>query len=320
MVQIKTILRWGQRMETRDPEIPWSDLKLVLAIQREGTVRAAAKALRISHPTVSRRVGELQEGLGVHLFEREGRGLRLTAAGADLAQTAERIETEIDGLGRRIAGRDHRLEGVVRVALSPEMFAALAPALPEFSSLHPGIELELVAGLDFASLTRREADVAVRVTNSPDESLVGRKLGQFEQAVYVSRALQARMQAEGNNDPLTWPWIDWDERHRHHASARWVSEHVDPDRVAMRCDSSLAMFQLVEAGVGVGFVPTMLLGRSRDLIRVRTRDEIPTFRRSIWVLTHPDLRTTGRIRATVEWLGRTLSVVGGGVWPGVAPA
>ena len=119
--------------------LPWSDLRLVLAIQRERSLRGAAKRLRISHPTVSRRVADLQQGLGVMLLEREGRSLRLTAAGEDLAQTAARIEVEVDGLSRRIAGRDHRLQGCVRVALSPSMFAALAPYLSEFSALYPGI-------------------------------------------------------------------------------------------------------------------------------------------------------------------------------------
>lgn len=300
-----------------DVDIPWSDLKLILAIRREGSLRAAAAALQVSHPTVSRRVADLQEKLGVHLFEREGRRLRLTEAGEDLAQTAERIETEVDGLGRRIAGQDHRLEGLVRLALSPEMLAALAPVLPRFAALHPGIELELVTGLGFASLARREADVAIRLTNTPHETLVGRKLSLFEQRVAVHRGLAARMREAAKEDPLEWPWIDWDEGHRHHASAGWVRERIAAERIAARCDSSLAMFQLVRAGVGVGFVPTMLLATDADLIGVEAREALPVFQRGIWVLTHPDLRNTGRIRATVRWLGSVLQVAGGGVWPGV---
>ena len=193
------------------PEIPWSELELVLTIEREGSLRGAAKALRISHPTVSRRVAVLQDKLGVHLFEREGRQLRLTAAGDDLAQTAARIQAEVDGLGRRIAGQDHRLEGKVTVALSPSMFAALMPALPQFSARHPGIELEFVTGLKLASLTRREADVAIRFTDTPQETLVGRRLGLFEQAVYVNRSLQSRMLEAGRDDPMIWLWVDWDE-------------------------------------------------------------------------------------------------------------
>jgi DNA-binding transcriptional LysR family regulator len=305
-------------MKLRDLDIPWSELKLVLAIQREGSLRGAAKALRISHPTVSRRVAELQDGLGVHLFEREGRRLRLTVAGEDLAATAARIEMEVDGLGRRIAGRDHRLEGVVRVALAPSMFAALAPALPDFSEVHPGIELELITSLGFASLTRREADIAIRHTDSPDEILVGRKLSVFEQAVYVTRSLEARLRATGNGDPLTWPWIDWDESHRHHSSARWVSENIEADKVVVRCDNSLTMYQLARAGMGVGYVPTMLAAPDPELVHVEPQEAFPVFHRGIWVLTHADLRNMGRIRATMQWLGELLRVKDGGVWLGYA--
>lgn len=303
-------------MSPKDPRIPWSDLKLVMTIGREGSLRAAAKALRISHPTVSRRVAELQADLGVHLFEREGRRLRLTAAGEDLAQTAARIEVEVDGLSRRIIGRDHRLEGLVRVALSPSMFSALTPALPDFWRRHPGIQLEFVTDLALASLTRREADIAIRFTDSPPETLVGRKLSKFEQAVYVHRSLQAQLIADGLNDPLEWPWVDWDEAHSHHSSARWVTANVEPERVVVRSDNSLTMFQLLASGAAVGFAPTMLAAPHPDLIRVEPRDALPTFPRTIWVLTHADLRDTGRVRATTQWLGELLFVENQGVWRG----
>lgn len=297
-------------------DIPWSELALVLAVRRAGTIRAAAKALRVSHPTVSRRIAELQELLGVQVFERDGRRLRLTVAGEDLAETAERIEAEVHGLGRRIVGRDHRLEGVVRVAVSPSMMAALAPALPTFAERHPGIVIELVTGLSFAHLTRREADVAIRQTNQPHETLVGRRVGLFEQRAYVATSLARRLEAEGLRDPRAWPWIDWDEAHAHHASARWVSENIDDENVVVRCDSSIAMFQLLVAGVGVAYAPTMLAGRHADVRRLEV-SAFPAFHRAIWVLTHADLRGVGRVRAVVEWLHEVLHVEGGGVWPGV---
>lgn len=303
-------------MTVSEEEIPWSDLRLVLTVGREGSLRAAAKALRISHPTLSRRVAELQDRIDVRLFEREGRRLRLTAAGEDLSQTAARIENEVNGLARRIAGRDHRLEGVVRVALSPSMFAALAPALPTFAERHSGIQLEFVTGLAITNLTRREADIAIRFTDSPQETLVGRKLSVFEQAVYVSRSLQSRMLAAGHEDPRAWPWVDWDESHRHHSSARWVSKTIERHNIVARCDSSLALHQMIKAGVGVGFSPTMLAGPDPELLRVQMESSLPVFNRSIWVLTHADLRATGRIRATMEWLADLLYVEGGGPWQG----
>ncbi|MGH1340779.1 MAG: LysR family transcriptional regulator [Nannocystales bacterium] len=306
-------------MPAAAPEIPWADLRLVLLIGRAGSLRGAAKTLRVSHPTVSRRIAELQDQLGVQLLQREGRSLGLTPAGEDLAETAARIEAEVDGLGRRIAGRDHRLEGSVRVALSPSMLSALTPALPDFALRYPGIQLEFATGLAISNLTRREADVAIRLTETPHDTLVGRKLSVFEQAVYVSRSLLRRMQQVDEQDPLRWPWVDWDEAHRHHASAVWVRETIGDEHVAMRCGSSLGLYQLIKAGVGVGFSPTMLAGPDPDLVRVKGPTVLPVFNRGIWVLTHADLRSTGRVRATTKWLGELLRVEGGGVWPGVPP-
>lgn len=293
-------------------DLPWSDLRLVLAVAREGSFRAAAASLQLSHPTLSRRIAELQRTLGVQLFERQGRQLRLTEAGEDLSETAARIESEVDGLSRRIAGQDHRLEGVVRVAVSPSMFAALAPALREFSTQHPGIQLEFVTGLSMASLTRREADIAIRFTASPPETLVGRRLGVFEQAPYAHRRLRAQL----SDDPRSWPWVDWDESHRHHASAQWLAKNLPDARAVVRCDSSLALYQLIRAGLGVGFGPTMLAAPDAELVRIDDVPELPAFERDIWVLTHADLRNIGRIRATVDWLCELLFVDGGGPWRG----
>ncbi len=283
-----------------DVDIPWSELRLVLAVQREDSLRGAAKALRLSHPTISRRLSELQEHLGVKLLERHGRRLRLTAAGEDLAATAARIETEVHSLGRRIAGRDHRLEGTVRLAMSPTMLAGLAPHLPRLRAQHPGICIELATGLGFANLTRREADIAIRFTNAPHETLVGRKVSVFESAAYVRSDAERRW----GDDKARWPWVDWDEAHRHHSSARWIAELLPDAPIAARCESSLVMMQLVGGGVGAGFVPTMLAERDSNLRRL---PEFPNFRRDIWLLTHADLRNVGRIRAVMDWLGAVLS-------------
>ena len=302
------------RPETQIDALAWSDLQWVLVIKREGTLRAAARALRLSHPTLSRRVAELQDALGVHLFERDGRRLRLTAAGEDLARTAARIEPEVDGLSRRITGRDHRLQGVVRVSLTPSALAALAPALADFNARYPGIELEFLTGLTLANLTRREADIALRFTLDPPETLVGRKLSVFQQAVYASQQLTTYLRTQGDDQPESWPWIDWDEAHRHHSSARWVNEHLPNARVVARCESSMSMYLLVKAGVGVGFVPQMLAARDEELVPMQ--GQLPVFNRDIWVLTHEDLRTTGRIRVALEWLHTLLYVPDSGVWLG----
>ncbi len=252
------------------------------------------------------------------LFEREGRKLKLTAAGQDLAQTAARIESEVHGLGRRIAGRDHQLQGVVRLSLAPSMFAALAPALPDYRTRYPGIQLELLTSLNFAHLARREADIAIRHTNSPHEVLVGRKLSLFEGAAYIHRDLLDSLQHRGLEDSGLWPWIDWDQAHQHHSAAQWVKENIEQKQIVARTDSSLAIYQLVRAGLGAGFAPTMLAAPDPKLVRLKPIADFPVFQRGIWVLTHEDLKDMGRIRATTEWLASILQVKDSKVWQGMS--
>ena len=308
----------GQIRKGKMSQIPWNDLELVLMLQREGSMRAAAKELGTSHPTLSRRLRELQESIGVSLVERDGKRLRLTAAGEDLARTAARVEAEVDAVSLRIAGRDHRLEGVVRVALSPSMLAALAPFIPEFHALYPGIQLELSSSLTLASLTRREAEVAIRFTNSPHETLIGRRTSTFEQAVFIRQDLLEHYQQAGIEDPRDWSWVDWDDAHKHHESSSWVRANIEPARVVVRGDSSLALYNLIRSGVACGYAPTMLAVPDPTLVRAPAGalGALPTFNRGIWVLTHEELKTNRRVRATADWIAELLRVADKGAWCG----
>lgn len=278
----------------------WDDLRLVLAVARDGSLRGAASALRTSHATLSRHITELQERLGVRLFERHGRTLRPTEAGADLVGTAEQIEREVDGLTRRIAGRDFSLRGTVRVAMAPSLLQVLAPRLAELSAVHPDIRLELVTGLQLSNLGRREADVVVRVTDEPPPTLVGRRVARFMAAAYGRPDLLDALEpcAVG-----AMPWVTWDERHAF-KPAIWVQRHVPRTAIRATADSETGMTDLVRAGVGVGYLPVVLADRDPRLRRLS--GSMPTFEYALWVLTHPDLRHTPRVRVVTGALADAL--------------
>ncbi|MEN8196747.1 MAG: LysR family transcriptional regulator, partial [Pseudomonadota bacterium] len=177
----------------------WDDLRFFLAVAHKGSIRAAAAALGVNHSTVSRRIDGFERKLGVRLFERLPTGYLVTPAGEDMMQSARRMEEEAAAIDRRVAGRDHRLSGPLRVTM-PDSLAQklLMPDIVAFSDRHPEIELELVISYVFADLNKREADVAIRMANDPPGHLVGRRVVRQAKAVYASRDYLARHDPAGD--------------------------------------------------------------------------------------------------------------------------
>ena len=169
-------------------KLPWDDLRVVLAVAEAGSLAGAGRRLGASHATVFRRLGDVERRLGVRLFERSRLGYAPTDAGEELAEAARRIEAEVHDAERRIVGRDLRPAGVVRVTTTDSLMVGLvSPILAAFRRLYPGIVLEVVVSNQVFSLSRREADVAIRSSSAPPETLVGRRVATIAQAVYDRR-------------------------------------------------------------------------------------------------------------------------------------
>lgn len=280
--------------------VPWDDFRILLAVARAGSIRAAALTLDTSHATVSRRLAGLRERLGVRLFEREGRRLRPTVAGAELVEAASRIADEMDDATRRVVGQDFELRGTVRVSVTDAIAQVIAPDLAAFASAHPDIRIELATGLSLANLTRREADVVVRITDHPQETLVGRRVCALDVAAYATIEM-----LEAGIDWTALPWVAWDERYGTTAPRAWLREAVPDRQIRATGDSETTMLALVAAGVGAGFVPCFL-GNAEP--RLRPLDPPPcVVTTSLWVLTHADLRSTARVRAVSDALREGLA-------------
>ena len=163
----------------------WSDLRPFLAVARAGSLSAAARALGVNHSTVFRRIAALESALDVRLFDRLPNGYCLTAAGEEMLARAERVEAEVLGIDRRIAGQDVRPQGSVRVSTADTIAYGLLPRhLMSFREANPGITVELAVESRFVNLTRREADVALRPSRDPDGDMVGRRVSDIAFAVY----------------------------------------------------------------------------------------------------------------------------------------
>ena len=289
-------------VQDTDRDFSWDDLRVVLAIGRGGSLSAAARKLGVNHSTVFRRLGALEERLGARLFERLAEGYHPTAAGEELAATAARIEAEVTGARRRLGGQDTRLSGTLRLTAPDDMAEHLLMApLARFAARYPEIRLEIVIDNRMLSLTRREADVALRPTLHPPERLVGRRAGRLTSAVYGT---------EGAGD-LAGPearWIAWDEGAGPPATTRWLAREVPDRRIAYRSSSLLNQMSACRAGLGLALLPCFLGDPVPGLSRVL--EPRPEWDSELWLLTHPDLRHQARVRALTDFLFQQLRALG----------
>lgn len=281
----------------------WDDLRYALALARSGTLSAAAERLGVSHTTVSRRLRALEERVGSTLFDVSSEGYVATPAGEDLVAVAARMEAETLALENRVLGRDERLAGALRVSIMELFFRGFRDAFASFVETYPDIELTVTATDDEVSLTRREADVVVRLNSTPPEHLVGRRVGSVQFDVYASRALVARIGADA---PLAaFPWIAWDERLNVRWLDAWLAQHAPSARIVLRVDAGAAtMHELISAGVGVQFLAQFEGDADPELVCLGPHD--PFARRDLWLLTAPELRNAPRVRAFMDHMAERL--------------
>jgi len=275
----------------------WDDLRFFLAVAHSASLSQAGRRLGVSQPTVSRRLAAMEVRLGSSLFEMGPRGHALTAAGSDILETAEHVEEEIAGIGRRVYGHDGRISGSLRITCTDVMANCyLTGKLADFVAEHPGIDLNIICTLQHLSLTRREADVAVRVTGRPPETLVGRRLARVAVGVYAAAGAEPGM-VEGRD------WIGWqDETYN-----RMLIAAKFPDaRIRHRTDDMLAIAAMARAGLGLVVLPCYVGDPDPGLRRV-VPEPAHEHNMDLWVLSHPDLRRAARVRAVTEFIGDCVS-------------
>lgn len=287
--------------------VAWDDLKTVKAIAEAGSLSGAARQLRVSHATVFRRLGDIEERLGVELFERSRSGYAPTPAGEDVAAAAQRIEVEVVDVERRVAGQDLRPSGSVRVTTTDSLLQGLlSPVFASFRQAQPEIALEVAVSNQLFNLTKREADIAIRPSMAPPESLVGRRIGCITQAVYA-RAEPLSTTGDGL-DYRHFDWVGADERLAYVALGRWMTAQGVDERCRYRVDSVTGMLAAVRDGLGVAVLPCYLADDDQRLARIS--EPIPELATDLWLLTHPDLRRVARIRALLDFVAQAVNTQG----------
>jgi len=278
--------------------LEWGDLQLILAICRAESLSGAARSLGQTHSTVFRRINAIEEKTGVRFFDRFRHGYVMTDAGRSAMLYGERIEGEFHALGREVLGRDSELRGRIRVTC-PEAFAEEhAPGIvARFCDKHPEIKIDLAPGHGAVDLNRREAEVAIRATKSPPETSYGRAVCDFRFALYASPdyvAGTARTPPADHRFCLIEGTANW------LVPLLWKSKEVGERQAVFQCRASRAVQNATAEGLGVGFLPCYVGDGDGRLVRVS--DTIEHLDMQLWVLTHPDLRNTARVRALMTHL------------------
>jgi DNA-binding transcriptional LysR family regulator len=280
----------------------WDDLRITLAIAEHGTLSGAAVHLRISHPTLSRRLQLIERRLGTRLFERTPSSLRLTAAGEDMRQMALRLRDDIAALERRIGGRDTGPEGAIRLTAPDAVAEYLLPGvLAALCKEHPGLAVDLLVSNQVVSLAQRAADIALRVTDAPTESLRGRRVGTVAMAVYAARDLGVP-QTSASYAGI--PWVGFDAALACSGPGAWVARNIADDDIRFRANTLLAAAQAVRSGIGCGVLPCFVGGSVPELVRIG--EPLPALSLPLWLLVHPEMARLPRIRRASEALAAKL--------------
>jgi len=265
----------------------WDDLRLFLAVARSGSISGAAKQLGVQHSTISRRMRQFEQKLGARLIERKSGGYELTHAGEHVKEAAANIEREVLGVDGALIGKDSQLIGPLRVtAINNMASTVLMPMFAEFSNQHPLVKLHIVVSNLDASLSQRDADVAIRLTNSPPDTLIGKRIVTVASTIYGSRSYIEKLRQQ-NREPK---WIGVDCCGFHKA---WTKQACGEQPHNFISDDTLLTLAAIKQDLGVSILPCFMGDADRELVRYCDPD--PAYDLGLWVLLHPDLKRTARV-------------------------
>lgn len=282
------------------PLVSWDDYRTVLAVSRARSLAGAADLLGVNQSTVFRRLGAMEDRLGARLFERSRTGYALTAAGEEMVKLAERMAEDIVDFERRLTGQDLRPQGELRVTTNDTLVVhLLTPIFASFRQIYPEIALDVVIGNQSLNLSKRDADVAIRATANPPETLVGRRLATIPWAIYASASLGLT-----SLDPVDYrrhSWVGPGDNLLSLKPSRWLIQNVGEDRIGWKINTVLGLAEAVAEGAGIGLLPCFIAQTFPNLVRLG--EPIEQFEGALWLLTHPDLRNTARVRVFMDHVG-----------------
>ena len=281
----------------------WDDMRVFLAVARDGSLSAAARHLKVTQPTVGRRLGQLESDLGTRLFDRLPDGFVPTQAGEELLPIAEDMEKAAHALQRRQATLADTVSGTVRLSVFEVPAQFMTMHLPAIRANLPEIEIELSVNHMNANLSRREADLVLQVCLPDTPGLIARKLGELSYAIYGSRAyVAATPAARGNKRYQDCEWVAFDDDHVYFDGQTWLREKLAGRAPAIRMNNGHAIHDAVRNGAGLGVLPCFAGDSDPDLVRLTA--PIQGVESDLNLVVHRDLKKVPSVRAVMDELTR----------------
>lgn len=288
-------------------QLSWDDFKLVKTIADCKGMAGAAKNLKVNHSTVFRQLSQVEKNLGVALFERHRNGYELTPAGEEMTSLAQRMDDDVANFTRKLAGQEMAPAGELRITTNDVLLThLLAPLLARYGKQYPDIRLDIVLANQALSLSKRDADVAIRATDSPPEALVGRRIADLAWALYghVSDFPQ-EAKAPEMAELYQSRWVAFSEGFSASRTARFIHERVSTERIALKLNTVLGLTEAIENQIGIGPLPCFIGDTHLKLVRLTP--PLPEIASSLWLLTHPDLRHSVRVRSFMDFMAIELT-------------
>jgi len=282
-----------------------ADLELLLALARAGKLAQAGERLGVDASTVFRGLQRIERGLGVALFQRSRNGYAPTELALTLAEQAEQVDAALESARAAAQLKPDQVSGSVRITTTDTVLHGLvAPALQSLREQHPLLSYELHSGNELASLTRRDADIAVRATRRPPQHLVGKMLGPIRVALFTAKKGKVRRYAQVEAGEAA--WVAPDDALPEHPSVVWRKRHFPKAVPAYRVNSILTVMELVLLGMGVGVLPLFLAQARPGLLQLtEALDDAQT---DLWLLSHPESRHLRRVSTVYGHLARELAL------------
>jgi DNA-binding transcriptional LysR family regulator len=284
----------------------WDDLKVVHAIARHGSLSAAARALGTTQPTVSRRLSALEKSIGGKLFEREAHGLVPSALCVTFIESLDQMDQHAQAVERRIAGRDTGLQGSITLT-SLGWFGddILAPLLARFATRHKLVTINLINDPRRFNLSRREADIAVRIGSFDKEDLVERKVADISYGLYAAPSyLRRHGQPDFTRKCAGHRVVSLTDSPIKVVHIEWMKSIASKAQVTIRTNGVQSHIATAEAGEAMAVLPRVLGDRRPGLRRIEPPVAEPS--QPVKISVHADLRDTPRIRSLIDFLVREL--------------
>lgn len=272
----------------------WDDMRHFLALAEAGTLTGAARALKVDHATVARHVTDLERSFGEALVDRFAKRWRLTETGRHVAQMAEGMQAQADTLERFVRGRQAGSSVLVTIS-APPAFAShfLAPHLAELRARNPEIELSLLGSQAIASLSRREADVAVRLFQPREGSSVSRRIGRMDYGLYAAPSYLERR-------PTEWQFIAYDASLDHVPEQVWLRSFAGGRKIVFKSNDLASQFAAARSGIGIAALPWFMGERDARLTALPIENVPPS--RDIHLVVHADMQASQAARAVTAFI------------------